>query len=256
MSDRFYILDGSTPLPISTGEVTTIPHDAQAEADLQLTNEGYKLNLKIPKGTPGPRGATGSGSAGPQGPQGIQGEQGASAGFGNITTKVTHVSSEDDVYVKVVPDEGSPNSAKNFEIEVGVPPALKGESAGFGDPVVNVQTLSPGSLATVDVQVLADSPDSAKIFSFNFGIPEGSGFKPDATGVEADRAKHDNERVGFVFLATDTGIVYVKQELGWSDGFSIGVQPELGAMKVQVTEISEVTTESANYTYLDVTSGG
>jgi hypothetical protein len=50
------------------------------------------------------------------------------------------------------------------------------------------------------------------------GVP-GSSFKVDITGLLANRSLYDGEDSGFVFLATDTGELYVRESLGgWSAG--------------------------------------
>lgn len=89
-------------------------------------------------------------------------------------------------------------------------------------PMVTIEagtttTLAAGSPATVDVVPVAGG------YEIDFGIPqgiqgihgipgpEGAGLEIDASGPFSERADYDTEAAGFVFLATDTGDLYIRE---------------------------------------------
>lgn len=53
---------------------------------------------------------------------------------------------------------------------------------------------------------------------------DGSSFTVNATGPFSERPLHDNEQVGFAFLSTDTGLLYIREGAagGWSAGIPFG----------------------------------
>ena len=120
-----------------------------------------------------------------------------------------------------------------------------GTPAGFGTPVLNVSTGEPGTEASGTIE--ASGADTAKVFTISLTIPEGmpgeqgpkgDPMKIDATGTTDELTQYDSEAKGFSFLATDTGMVYIKNsdtEGDWSEpvGFQgpagkDGVTPERG----------------------------
>ena len=99
-------------------------------------------------------------------PQGIKGDTGEPAGFGNITTSVSTLSSSSEATVEVIASGSS--EAKDFDFHFGIP---HGEAADFGTPTATAETLSWDSDATVSVS--SSGSATAKEFSFHFGIPRG-----------------------------------------------------------------------------------
>lgn len=144
------------------------------------------------------------------------------------------------------------NVSGNWEVngeDTGVkaqgPAGPRGIPAGFGTPVLNVTTGEPGTEASGTVT--ASGADTAKVFTIDLTIPEGKQgaqgpkgdpMEIDATGTAAELAQYDAEPKGFSFLATDTGMIYIKRsdiEGDWSEpvGFQgpagkDGVTPERG----------------------------
>lgn len=58
--------------------------------------------------------------------------------------------------------------------------------------------------------------------------PAGSSFKPDAFGAFSELSKYNNEKAGFIFLATDTGYMYTKTSDAsgaWDNGFKFSGDP-------------------------------
>lgn len=111
-----------------------------------------------------------------------------------------------------------------------------GTPAGFGTPVLNVTTGAPGTQASGTIN--ASGPDTAKVFAFDLMIPQGiqgdqgpkgDPMKIDATGLSTDLSQYDSEPKGFSFLATDSGMVYIKNSDtsgDWSD--PVGFQGPAG----------------------------
>lgn len=121
---------------------------------------------------------------------------------------------------------------------------VNGTSAGFGTPVLNVTTGEPGTEASGTVT--ASGADTAKVFTINLTIPEGmpgekgekgDPMKIDATGTTAELSQYDAEPKGFSFLATDTGMVYIKSSDDpgdWSE--PVGFQGPPGYTPVRGTD--------------------
>lgn len=92
-----------------------------------------------------------------------------------------------------------------------------GESAGFATPVLNVASGAPGTEASGTIA--ASGPDTAKVFTINLTIPKGDKgdrgekgdpMEIDATGVTEELSAYDSQPKGFAFLATDTGMMHIK----------------------------------------------
>lgn len=123
-------------------------------------------------------------------------------------------------------------------------PGQPGVAAGFGDPVINLTTGDPGTQASGTIS--ASGPDTAKVFTFDLTIPQGrqgeqgakgDPMKIDATGVSSDLSQYDAEPKSFSFLATDTGMVYIKNSNAsgdWSD--PVGFQGPAGYTPVKGTD--------------------
>lgn len=119
------------------------------------------------------------------------------------------------------------------------PAGAQGDAAGFGVPVINVTTGAAGTAASGTIDASGDN--TAKVFTINLTIPEGkqglqgeqgpqgAPMDIDATGLSSDLSQYDTEAKGFAFLATDTGMVYIKAsdtEGDWSD--PVGFQGPAG----------------------------
>lgn len=125
---------------------------------------------------------------------------------------------------------------KDTGVNAQGPAGDKGDAAGFGTPVLNVTTGEPGTEASGTVTATGDN--TAKVFTINLTIPEGmpgeqgpkgDPMKIDATGTVSELSQYDAEPKGFAFLATDTGMVYIKAsdtEGDWSD--PVGFQGPAG----------------------------
>lgn len=119
-----------------------------------------------------------------------------------------------------------------------------GAPAGFGTPVLNVTTGDPGTQASGTIN--ASGPDTAKVFAIDLTIPQGrpgnqgpkgDPMKIDATGVSTELNQYDAEPKSFSFLATDTGMVYIKNSDAsgdWSD--PVGFQGPAGYTPVKGTD--------------------
>lgn len=111
-----------------------------------------------------------------------------------------------------------------------------GTPAGFGTPILNVITGKPGTQASGTIS--ASGPDTSKVFAIDLTIPEGmpgeqgpkgDPMKIDATGTTDELSQYNGEPKGFSFLATDTGMVYIKNSDtsgDWSD--PVGFQGPAG----------------------------
>ncbi len=68
----------------------------------------------------------------------------------------------------------------------------------------------------------------------------GKSFDPDATGLESGRSAYDNQPVGFSYLATDTKLIYWREDTGWSIGIpfggSISVEPTFIPIVLELTD--------------------
>jgi hypothetical protein len=64
---------------------------------------------------------------------------------------------------------------------------------------------------------------------------KGDSFKIDKSGLESELSDYDDEQVGFTFLATDTGLMYILQSDGWSDGVPFGKGEDGKNVELQVT---------------------
>lgn len=134
---------------------------------------------------------------------------------------------------------------------------VDGTPAGFGTPVLNVTTGEPGTAASGTVTASGDN--TAKVFTIDLTIPEGmpgeqgakgDPMKIDATGTTDEITQYDTEAKGFSFLATDTGMVYIKNSDtsgDWSDpvGFQgpagkDGETPERGVDYWTESDIAEI----------------
>lgn len=96
---------------------------------------------------------------------------------------------------------------------------LSPEKGDKGDsPVLTVaatNTIAAGEPASVTI----NNTDPLNP-TLTFNIPEGLGWKPDASGVLADRSTYTAEPAGFSFQDINNGLVYFKLETGvdsWSD---------------------------------------
>ena len=150
---------------------------------------------------------------------------------------------------EILPEIGTNGNWIIDGVDTGVkaqgPAGPQGTSAGFGTPVLNVTTGEPGTEASGTID--ASGENTAKVFTINLTIPEGmpgekgekgDPMKIDATGTTDELTQYDSEAKGFSFLATDTGMVYIKNsdtEGDWSEpvGFQgpagkDGVTPERG----------------------------
>ena len=101
--------------------------------------------------------------------EGTLGPTGDPAGFGEPNVSVTTLFSNQNAYVHVTTDPNSPDTAKIFNFEFGIP---EGEAAGFA----TTQTASASSInsaSTPTVSISTSGPETAKKFNFSFGIPKG-----------------------------------------------------------------------------------
>lgn len=127
----------------------------------------------------------------------------------------------EELKAEILPEIGSTGNWVVDGNDTGVkaqgPVGPQGTPAGFGTPVLNVSTGEPGTEASGTVT--ASGADTAKVFTINLTIPEGmpgetgpkgDPMKIDATGTVSELSQYDAEPKGFAFLATDTGMVYIK----------------------------------------------
>ncbi|MBR4316893.1 MAG: collagen-like protein [Alphaproteobacteria bacterium] len=64
----------------------------------------------------------------------------------------------------------------------------------------------------------------------------GPAFNFDASGHSSDKQNYNNEEVGFAFLDTDNGYIYIKTQDGWSDGFQF--RGDKGTSVVSITQLN------------------
>lgn len=96
---------------------------------------------------------------------------GRPAGFGEISVTTQSLSSGTPPWVTITTDEQSPEWAKKFDFEFGIP---EGVAAGFSTTQhVSVSTLDTGQDAIVEITTVTSSPETAKEFNFHFGLPRG-----------------------------------------------------------------------------------
>lgn len=90
--------------------------------------------------------------------------KGEAAGFGNITTSVSTLASNQSATTKIT--TSGENKAKNFNFHFGIP---VGKPAGFGTPIASAEVLPSNSQPTITIT--SSGEETAKVFNFKFGIP-------------------------------------------------------------------------------------
>ena len=95
----------------------------------------------------------------------LLGESNIWADTGNIDIDYSVIN---DAYVNVTPDESTPDYAKKFNFEFGIPNGVPG---GFGNISVSTQQVDPATPASVSITT--SGPEFAKNFDFLFKIPQG-----------------------------------------------------------------------------------
>jgi hypothetical protein len=91
-------------------------------------------------------------------------------------------------------------------------------------PPVHVEVEEPpGVTAPVE---LTPPPEVIEVLIPGPAGPPGEDFEIDATGLRVERDTHDGEPRGFTFLATDEGLLYIKEEDGWSEGVPLLAGPQ------------------------------
>ena len=140
---------------------------------------------------------------------GTDGEDGLSAGFGTPVLNVA--TGEPGTQASGTIDSSGDNTAKVFTFNLTIPQGATGNAAGFGSITATAETIPSDYQASA--VVTPGGTNEAKTLAFKFQIPQGAKgdtMKIDATGTAAELAQYDAELKGFAFLATDTGMVYIK----------------------------------------------
>lgn len=160
----------------------------------------FDFAFAIPQGVQGTKGEQGqTGSPGIQGPQGPKGDTGQTGSQGP-----------------------------------------QGQQGPQGDPGPS-NTLTIGTVITLQsgTQASATITGDAPNQTLNLGIPkgdQGKGFNVDQSGLLSEKSTYDNSAKGFVYLATDTGDIYIKQSDtsgDWSQAIAFrGPKGDTGASNV------------------------
>lgn len=177
----------------------------------------FDFAFAIPQGVPGSKGEQGqTGSPGIQGPQGPKGDTGQTGSQGPQGQQGP---------------QGDPGPANTLTIGT-------------------VTTLQSGTQATASIT--GDAPNQ----TLNLGIPkgdQGKGFNVDQSGLLSQKSTYDNSAKGFVYLATDTGDIYIKQSDtsgDWSQAIAFrGPKGDTGASNVlTIGTVEKGDTASATIT--------
>lgn len=145
-----------------------------------------------PIGLTGPQGIQGPvGVQGPIGPQGLKGEKGDTGPIGTQG-------------IEGPQGIQGPVGPQGVKGDPGIQ-GLKGETGPIGPKGDKGDTGSQGPQG-----LKGDKGDA------------GTSFTVDATGTLANRNVHDNEPLGFSYLDTDNGLLYIRQGAGWSAGIPFG----------------------------------
>ena len=107
------------------------------------------------------------------------------------------------------------------------------------DSLVVSDVQQEGTVMTITEATVGGSVEN--IVEVKFGtIPlkgdKGDPFQVDAFGLLSERSQYDDEAAGFSFLATDTGELYFKEEVGWSDGVPFRGEQGKSAYQVWLDE--------------------
>jgi hypothetical protein len=98
------------------------------------------------------------------------------------------------------------------------------------------------------VEILGVSDDTSPVPLRLIG-DKGDPFIVNATGLTAVRSSYDSKPYGFVFLATDTGLLYIRQTITpgvWSDGVILGMgSAEVASLTGAATAAADSATQAA-----------
>lgn len=208
-------------------------------------------------GNTGPQGVIGN--TGPQGPQGIQGVQGAgfivnavgpfsgrAAHDGDAVGSVYLANDERKIYVRITGGGWSAGSelisgsSLRFAITGALTPGVAQSvtipigATDIGELQVffNGLKVLPGdsALALTNASTVGFTPPAELSGVYEIILPggikgaDGASFTPNAVGLAAGRSTYDAQAAGFVYLATDTGVLYIRSTATagtWAGPFSI-----------------------------------
>ncbi len=217
-----------------------VPGPAGAQGDPGLQGPQGDPGIEGAPGATGPMGPRGfqgvpgiAGGTGPQGPQGQQGEPGPQG----ADSFVEGPQGPEGPAGPQGPDgpQGADSTVEGPEGPAGPPgpPGPQGAASTVPGPVGPEGPIGltgpPGPQGPAGADSTVPGPEGPQGLIGPAG-PDGSpGTAIDAIGLFVDREIYDQQALGFVFLATDLNMVYVKSsnaEGDWSDGMPFGVGPK------------------------------
>lgn len=187
-----HVIQANKPLPADAYNEVLIQaiYFAQERPGLPgLTGPTGPAGIQGPAGPQGPQGVQGPvGAVGPAGPQGIKGDKGETGSQGPV----------------------GPQGVQG----------LRGLTGSTGPQGIQGPQGAVGPQGPVGPK--GDKGDKGEKGDKGATGADGRSFTVDVVGVLADRSNHDSKPVGFSFLATDVGQLFIRMDAGWSDPIPFG----------------------------------